>query len=217
MHQPSRQSDVPRGATDLDHGIVVAGAVSPRRWSFLIGAEEWTHGRNGWVRLPLLLFFVWVLRRHLQDRDYQSIFGGLDLAIHEAGHIVFGPLGEVMGVAGGTILQLAAPLAAAAIFWRQRDRFAIAVALCWLSTNLFDVARYIADARALALPLVSPTSGDPLHDWNFLLARMNVLTHDTAIAGGVRALAVASMLLGLAAGAWLVWRMIRTPRQAAPT
>lgn len=212
MPQPER----PRPSrADLAGGIVVAGHPGAEP-GVLDRAAAWAEGRNGWVRLPLLLWFLWILRGHLYDPDYQSLFGGLDLAIHEAGHLVFGWLGEFPGVAGGTILQLAAPLVTAEVFRRQRDWFAIAVAGCWLSVNLFDVARYAGDARAQALPLVSPTSGDPIHDWSFMLGRLGLLRHDATIAAGIRGLAILTMLAGLLAGGWLVWRMLRYRRVQTP-
>ncbi len=214
MLEPDQPSGPHPSRADLSRGIVVAGRTAPPEPGIVETAAAWAEGRNGWVRLPLLLWFVWILRGHLIDPEYQSLFGGLDLAIHEAGHLVFGFLGEFMGVAGGTILQLAAPLITAEIFRRQRDWFAIAVAGCWLSVNLFDVARYAGDARAQELPLVSPITGDPIHDWNFMLGSLGLLKHDTAIAGGIRALAILTMLAGLAAGGWLVWRMLR-PRKPA--
>ncbi len=205
---------------DLSSGLVVAGAGAQVRgdnearrggWLARTRAEalDWARGRSGWPRLPLLLWFAYILVRHLREPRYESLFGGLNLGIHELGHLVFAPFGEFVGVAGGTILQLAAPLVAGALFRRQRDWFAMAVASCWLSTNLFSVARYAGDARARRLPLVSPTSGDPLHDWGFMLGRLGLLRRDTVIAGGLRFLAIVAMLAGLAAGGWLVWHMVR--------
>ncbi len=214
MHEPNRETPLPAARADPSAGIVVAGALPAEEPGMLARAAAWAEGRNGWVRLPLLLWFAWIFSRHLRDPDYQSLFGGLDLAIHEAGHIVFGPLGDFMAVAGGTILQLAAPLIAGFLFLRQRDWFAIAVAGCWLSLNLFDVARYASDARAQELPLVSPTSGDPIHDWGYMLGRIGMLHHDLAIARALRGLAIATMLAGLAAGGWLVWRMLRSRKPA---
>ncbi len=198
----------PWSRLDPSAGLVVAGG-NARGAGHLTAAREWCRGRNPWVRIPLLAWFAYILLRHLRDADYESLFGGLNLVVHEAGHLVFGWFGEMPGVAGGTILQLAAPVIAAIVFWRQRDRFAMAVTACWLSTNLFNVARYAGDARAQILPLVSPTSGDPIHDWHFMLGRIGMLKWDTVIAADIRRLAVLSMLAGLGAGAWLVWQMLR--------
>ena len=83
---------------DLSRGIVVAGGVAAKRRppQLLLEAGEWARGRSGWARLPLLLWFGYILRNHLRDPDYESIFGGLNLAIHEAGHIVFDDLTDVI-------------------------------------------------------------------------------------------------------------------------
>ena len=48
------------------------------------------------------------------------------------------------------------PVLSMAMFWRQRDFFAIAVCFGWLSENLFDVATYAGDARSRHLHLITP-------------------------------------------------------------
>ncbi len=165
------------------------------------------------VRLPLLLFFVYVLVRHLSDPLYTSILGPLNLGIHELGHFVFGFMGEAISVAGGTLLQLAIPIFAILNFRRQDDFFAIALSFGWLSTNFFSVATYVADARRLELPLVSPFGGDNvIHDWEYLLSKMNMLEYDTVIAAIIRGSAVVSMLVCFASGVWLLWQMIKNQR-----
>jgi len=171
-------------------------------------ATDWCRGKNWWLRLPFLLFFGYVLVRHLADPLYSSILGGLNLGIHELGHIVFGFLGQTMAVAGGTLLQLLAPAIGMVNFYRQDDFFSIALCFGWLSTNLFSVATYAADARRLELPLVTPFGGgEVIHDWEFLLSRWDILQHDTLIAGIFRAGAVVSMAFCFIAGGWLLWIM----------
>lgn len=171
---------------------------------------RWTQEKRWWGwRLPFLLFFTYILVRHLASPDYQSIFKGLNLGIHELGHFVFGLLGEFMGVAGGTLLQCLVPIGSMFMFLRQRDFFAIAVCFGWLSTNLFDVATYAGDARAMELPLVSPGAGDVIHDWNYLLGQTGLLKADQTIAFLFRAGGVLTMLVCLAAGGWLLWKMAR--------
>jgi len=77
-----------------------------------------------------------------------------------------------------------------------------------LGTNLFDVATYSGDARAMELPLVSPFGGDEIiHDWNWMLANLGWLAHDQTIAGLFRFAGHASMAVCVAGGAWTVWRM----------
>jgi hypothetical protein len=159
-------------------------------------------------RAILLLICTWIFYRHLQDPLYGGIVKGLNLAIHEIGHVVFGFFGwDFLAIAGGTILQLAAPIFTIWMFFRQRDYFAIAIAFCWLGTNLFDVAVYAADARAGELPLVSIGSGDPEHDWFVMLAETNLLYQDKLIAGMIRAAGIVNYVFGLVFGVWILRQM----------
>ena len=112
-------------------------------------------------------------------------------------------------LAGGTITQLSAPLYGMWNFYKLKDFFATALCFGWLSTNLFDVSAYMADARAMQLHLVSLQGGEPVHDWNYLFGRMGLLPYDHCIAGFVCFLAVLSMLMCFLTGAWLLWQMAR--------
>lgn len=132
--------------------------------------------------LALCAWAVW----HLRSADAWSLVDGVDLAIHETGHLVFAPFGEFVGYLGGTLLQLLLPLAFVVSFLRRGDRYAAYVVLAWVAQNLWNVARYVADARAQELPLVG--GGD--HDWAYLLGEMGLLAHDTALASAVRAAGV---------------------------
>lgn len=175
-------------------------------------ARQWCKGRMWWPRLLLMLLFFHLLMCHIKDPLYSDIFKGINLGFHEIGHVVFNPFGEFIGVAGGSIFQCLVPLLSTIMFYRQRDYFGIAFCLAWLSTNLFDVATYAADARALELPLVTPFKGgeETIHDWNYILDKMDMLQYDAQIAFGLRTLAVLSMLTFFAMGGWLVFHMANT-------
>ena len=164
-------------------------------------------GKLWWPRLPLVVWFAVIIRNHLEDPRYASLWDGLNLGIHEVGHVLFSPLGEWMGVAGGTIAQLAAPVVAAVLFARQKDWFAVTVGVFWLGTNFVDVAVYMADARDLLLPLVSTGGGEIIHDWNYLLDSVGLLGRDHALAAGVRKLGVITMLAGMGSGAAVLLMM----------
>lgn len=177
--------------------------------SFVNEAAQWCRGKVWYWRLPLLIWFVYVLIRYLVSPEYNSILGGLNLGIHELGHMVFSLFGQFVGVAGGSILQCLAPLLGAINFYRQRDFFAIALCFGWLSTNLFSVARYVADARLMELPLVAPFGGseNTVHDWNYLLSHLGLLQFDTYISFLIKCAAILSMLTCVLSGAWLLWQM----------
>ena len=74
-----------------------------------------------------------------------------------------------------------------------------------------EVARFLADARAQDLPLLTVGSGDNvIHDWNYLFGKLGVLAHDTQIASAMRVIGWLGML-GIVA--WFVWRGLH---QTAP-
>ena len=125
----------------------------------------------------------------------------VDLAIHETGHWVFAWGGDVITALGGTLFQLIVPLAFAGYFARKRDWHAATVPLWWVGQNGWNIARYVADARAQELPLV----GGGEHDWAFLLAEWDLLPRDLAIANAVRIVAF-GLMVGSAVGGWWIIR-----------
>jgi len=141
------------------------------------------------------------------DRAHPSLFDGINLGIHEAGHLLFRPFGEWLHAAGGTILQLLAPVAAAVIFARQRDYFAIGVSGVWLATNWYGIAVYAADAQAMRLPLVTVGGGEARHDWNYLLEEIGLLASDGVISGLFTFLGFLCMWLSVSGGLWLLYTM----------
>ncbi|MDD5432106.1 MAG: hypothetical protein PHO70_03865 [Candidatus Omnitrophica bacterium] len=171
-------------------------------------AIKWCKGKSWIWRLPFLLLFCYFLIRYWKNPEYTCILSPLTLGVHELGHFVFAFLGQFMGILGGSLLQLFAPLALAFNFYRQKDYFAIALSFGWLSTSLFDMARYVADARAMELPLVSPFGIDSvIHDWNFILNKIGLLRYDTSISFALKIFASIMMLICLLSGAWLLLKM----------
>ena len=172
--------------------------------------EDWCRDRSWIPRAPLLLWMIVLGVRHLLDTDYTSLLGPLNLGIHEAGHLLLGWLSwDLLTAAGGTLLQLGAPLASIWMFSRQPDYFAAAFCATWLATNLYNVATYMADARELDLPLVTVGGGDAEHDWNFMLSAVGLLGWDTTVAALVRIVAFFVAWAAVAAGSWMLWRMAR--------
>jgi hypothetical protein len=67
--------------------------------------------------------------------------------------------------------------------------------------NWLNIARYLADAQAMELPLAG--GGD--HDWNTILLRRGLLQYDTKIAAGLRV----GAWLGIADSCvWIAWRAL---------
>lgn len=105
-----------------------------------------------------------------------------NLLFHEAGHWIFGIFGQTLSLYGGTLGQLVFPVVTAFIFLRQADLVSAAVSSLWFFENFFNIARYMADARAHELPLV----GGGEHDWTNILTRWGMLNSDITLATAVR-------------------------------
>ena len=152
--------------------------------------------RPAYARLALsiaLALYGLPLMRHPESG---SFLDGIDLAIHETGHLVFGPFGEVIAVAGGTLFQLIVPAVFVWYFVRRGDRHAATVPLWWIAQNLWNISVYVRDARVQELPLV----GGGEHDWAFLLGRFGMLAHDQGIGRTVQAIGVGVCLVAVASG-----------------
>lgn len=140
----------------------------------------------------------------------------VNLVIHEGGHPLFGYIGPVAGVWGGTILQWFVPFSLATYFLWHRQTTAFIFALFFFFENWLYTATYMADARAQALPLVAIGGGEgdeSMHDWYNIFSRMGVLQHDTQIAHTVRVLGWMGMI---GCVAFLAWRYRKSQAEAAP-
>jgi hypothetical protein len=117
----------------------------------------------------------------LRDPGF-ALIDNVNLPIHETGHLVFAPFGELVTALGGTLFQLIVPSVFVGYFLRRRNQFAASVALWWVAENFWNIAVYVADAQAQELPLV----GGGEHDWAFILAELDLLQQDARIAAMVR-------------------------------
>lgn len=139
-------------------------------------------------------FGLFVLRSLLDPTNY-TLLDWANLAIHEAGHLVFQPFGEVLMLLGGSLLQVALPAAIAAeSAWRRKERFGAGMVLLWTAESMANVSVYIADASARSLPLL--TDDPDTHDWWQLLGRWGLLEADSTIAGIVHGTAWGVYLAG---------------------
>ena len=142
----------------------------------------------------------------LSSSGTYRLIDNVDLAIHETGHLVFGPFGEFIGALGGTLFQVIVPTVFVVYFVRQRDRHAASVALWWVAQNFWNISVYVRDARSRLLPLV----GGGEHDWAYLLWRLGSLEHDQGIARWVHAIGVLIFIISV----W--WGLTTAGRSPTP-
>lgn len=131
----------------------------------------------------LLLLAIWsytLFGYDYRDGEFGSSFMHLILLpIHEAGHVLLMPFGEFMTILGGSLFQLALPLAIGVGFlYKNRDNYAAALCLWWTSVSLIDLSPYIYDSLHPQLILLGGHTGeDGPHDWIYLLDRLGQLPH----------------------------------------
>jgi hypothetical protein len=161
------------------------------------------------IGLVVLCLLTWRFAREPLDGSSTGSFLHLpDLVFHEAGHVLFSPFGEFIGVLGGSLFQLLVPLACALSFALQyRNWFASAVCTWWIGQNLVDLAPYVADARRLQLVLLGGRTGAEVegHDWEYILTSLGWLHLDLAL-GRAAQVAGTVVMVGAIAWAFLILR-----------
>lgn len=176
------------------------------------GGVDQTSAIASYVRLALAALLAWLARAAFRDPlGWLPILSDIDLAIHEAGHIVFMPFGRMMTILGGSLFQVIFPLFFAVYFARpRRDYYAAAVCTWWSALNLLSVAVYCADARAGNLMLLDGSTGQESdgHDWKNLLKMWHLFQEDTLIAHWMRVIAACLCLASLGV---MVWFALRGP------
>ena len=126
------------------------------------------------------LYFFWCA----YDPYQWHLIDGVNLVIHEAGHIIFRFFGEFLMIAGGSLFQVIMPALFVAYFCYRRHFFSGSLVLFWVGESILNVSVYAGDAVALQLPLLG--GQDSIHDWNYLLTSLNLLSSTVLIGGVIR-------------------------------
>jgi len=170
-------------------------------WS---GAREDWRPVSRWAVVAWLVFYVLFLIYALRQHGGYLFIDSANLVVHEGGHLLFGWFGPTLGLWGGTILQWLVPLLLAAYFFRERQLAAFVFCMFFFFENWLYTATYMADARAMALPLVTAGNSDYVeHDWNTIFSSLGVLPYDTRIAAIVSFMGWCGML---GCAGWLATR-----------
>ncbi|MBT5874404.1 MAG: hypothetical protein HOH43_13380, partial [Candidatus Latescibacteria bacterium] len=130
------------------------------------------------VHIPKLIIAIVSAAYFLETASAPShwrFLDGVDLIIHEAGHVILLPLGHFMHMIGGSLFQLLAPTAFVVHFHREENRYSAALILFWVGQNFLNISVYAGDAISMKLPLLG--GADSIHDWNFLLITLGLLEY----------------------------------------
>lgn len=161
-----------------------------------------------WAATAWVVFYA-VFSLYAFSKHGEFLFIDLvNLVVHEGGHLLFGWFGPPLGIWGGTLLQWLVPFMLATYFLFRRQVSAFVFCTFFFFENWLYTATYMADARAMALPLVTAGDSDYVeHDWNTIFSHLGVLAYDTKIAAVIRLVGWIGML-GIVA--WLARKAITT-------
>jgi hypothetical protein len=162
----------------------------------------------------LVLWGLWFVTRPWDSEEIASSFlHRPDLVFHEAGHVIFRMFGTWMMFLGGSLFQCLFPLVFAWWFlFKQGQPFSAAVCVWWCGQNFIDIAPYIGDARALALPLLGEWSDEMVdaradrHDWYNILEMIGWLDYDQVL-GRLSKLVGAGLMIAACAWGGIILRL----------
>lgn len=165
----------------------------------------------------LLLIAVWGWFA-LVKNDQTPIFVYLNIAVHEIGHVLFRPFGELTMLIMGSGFEVLFPFAVGVVFLiRKRDLVSTAVSWGWSASALASAATYIADADDGRLALLGATGPDTAGDWERILGVQffDKVYLAESIAAMVRTAGYVLWFVALAMAAWVIVRARLQERAAA--
>ena len=187
-----------------NYDVVIGGGIYAIRQAWFLPWRPVTNLSFGALSFLFGLMLFLFAKYDLMAGDSKILWmtHTVNLVFHEAGHMIFAIFGNnILTIFGGSLNQVLIPLIIAGAFWVRRDTLGFAFALFWCFENFLDVAVYMADARALQLPLIGGL-GDDAHDWRNLFFRFGLIDQDTLIAGRTAFVGWCGMI---ATWMWLAW------------
>src|SRR5256885_8669705 len=137
-----------------------------------------------------------------------SFLDNVDLPIHETGHLLFRPFGEFLMVAGGSLFQVIMPAVFVGYFVWKRQLYSAAIIGLWAGQSILNVWVYAADAVKMQLVLTSGFTGSEggFHDWNYLLERTGLLNSTQTVAGIIRFVGTAVIVVSAASAMYFSFK-----------
>ncbi|MDB5177113.1 MAG: hypothetical protein JWN75_781 [Candidatus Saccharibacteria bacterium] len=169
-----------------------------------------------WIYILLWLFFVYLFFQIIgfyQGNVSNVLLGGLyfiQFGVHETAHIVFGFLPPVLVAAAGSVSEVLFTGLVAFAAFRAKSYFAGVFGLLWVMLAMKSMGNYMADARAMAMPLIGPSS-DPHHDWNFVFGQLGLLNSDIFIGTTVQVIGAIIGVIGLMIGLMIIISKLMEP------
>ncbi len=180
--------------------------------------KRWAHTRTWYWYVPAWLLFAYIYM-YMLTKDGRlpplfNIFETANFGVHEIAHEFTSGMGDTINAASGSLSEIL--LAWGFVFGalQVRQYFTSMMMFIWVTFSSLSTARYMNDARARELDLVSVASAlgvgapsDNLHDWEVVFTNLGILQYDTAIGGFFFGSGVVLGALGLGVGVWMIYQM----------
>lgn len=140
----------------------------------------------------ILPIAIWLINN---NGNFIPLIDHFTLLIHEGGHGIFKIFGSFIYTLGGSLMQILIAGLFIFYFYINKKMLGVQFSLIFLSENLFNISKYVADAQARKLPLLG--GNKVYHDWHFLLSKMNILQYDQIVGYCFITLAIISLIAAL--------------------
>lgn len=122
----------------------------------------------------------------------------VSIPMHELGHFLFMPLGEMMTVLGGSLLEVLLPSILFVWFFKRECSGLASFALYLAGYGLIHVAAYMGTARNHdGMVFLSLDQNPETHDWFRLFGWWGLLEHDTTVSAITTCIGVVVVLLAI--------------------
>ena len=157
-------------------------------------AQDWRPTSRYSVAAWLVFYVGFLIYAFSRHGDFLFI-DLANLVVHEGGHLAIRMVWSHARTLGRHHSAMAGATAPGAYFFSQRQTTAFAFCSFFFFENWLYTATYMADARAMLLPLVTAGDSDYVeHDWHTIFSSLGVLQYDTKIAAVVSFLGWLGML-----------------------
>ncbi len=133
-----------------------------------------------YIKTAISILLTIIFSYYLIFPEQFLLLNSINFLVHEAGHLLTTPLGEFISVLGGTLFQIAIPSLFAGYFFLRKDFFSGSVLLFWLAQNIMNISIYMGDALDMKLQLFG--GENVIHDWNYILEKLNLLFYTDILA-----------------------------------
>jgi hypothetical protein len=184
---------------------------------------NYVKNKSLWFYIAVYLLFIYIFISALGfnvETITNPIIGVMyfiEFGIHEASHIVFAFLPQILVAAAGSGGEILFTVLVVIAALKYKSYFTAIFGSLWFMLACRSTGNYMSDARSQLLPLIGPGGENTQHDWHFVFSQVGWLAQDHLIGGIVTAIGIIIGLLALLFGILILIFMASTPKSVIET